>query len=161
MAGTAFCDKFEDFIQWLTAENEFSDSVIESLKGQCMYCLMYMYYFYCLCNVENEIDHESFMLLTDSDIFDIVKPIGTRRKLIAKRDELKNSKRISRKENSELANEWQKNNTEKEPTPSDNDCYHTDIDDGPGSEIIWEDDFALSQYQDIDKSYEVAIYYVH
>lgn len=100
------------------------------------------------------------MLLTDGDISDIVKPIGTRRKLIAKRDELKNStlKEVSRKENSELANEWQKNNTEREPMPSDNDCYHTDIDDGPGSEIIWEDDFVpLSQYQDIDKSYEVYI----
>lgn len=98
------------------------------------------------------------MLLTDVDIFDMVKPIGTRRKLIAKRDELKNStlKEISRKVESDSANGWQKDNNEREPIPSDS--YHTD--DEPGSEIIWEDDveFPLSQYQDIDNDYEVYIY---
>ena len=99
------------------------------------------------------------MLLTDGDICDMVKPIGTRRKLIAKRDELKNStlKEISRKVESDSSNDWQRNDTEREPMLSDNDCYHTD--DEPGSEIIWEDDveFSLSRYQDIDNNYEVYI----
>jgi len=35
MAGmTASCEKSEEFMQWLAAEKEFSESVIESLKGQ-------------------------------------------------------------------------------------------------------------------------------
>lgn len=120
-----------------------------------------MYYilelFTYLCHVENEIDRESFLLLTDGDIFDMVKPIGTRRRLIAKRDELKNStlKEISRKVESGSANGQQRTNTDRESVPSENDCYHTD--DEPGSEIIWEDDveFSLSQYQDVDNNYEV------
>ena len=103
----------------------------------------------CLCPVENEIDRESFLLLTDADIFDMVKPIGTRRKLIAKRDELKNStlKQIG----------WQKNDTEGESIPSVNEGYQAD--DEPGPEIYWEDDeeFSLSQYayEDTDYNYEV------
>ena len=103
----------------------------------------------CLCPVENEIDRESFLLLTDANIFDMVKPIGTRRKLIAKRDELKNStlKQIG----------WQKNDTEGESIPSVNEGYQAD--DEPGPEIYWEDDeeFSLSQYayEDTDYNYEV------
>ena len=85
----------------------------------------------------------------------MVKPIGTKRKLIAKRDELKNYtlKEIPRKVESASANGWQKN---REPMPSDNESYQTD--DELGSEIIWEDDVPLSQYQDFDNNYEVYIY---
>ena len=85
----------------------------------------------------------------------MVKPIGARRKLIAKRNELKNST-LKQIPESASASGWQKNNTETESIPSDNEGYQAD-----GSEIVWEDDdaeFSLSQYQDIDYNYEVRIY---
>ena len=40
------------------------------------------------CILENEVDGEGFLLLTDEDIGDMVKPLGVRRKLITKRNML-------------------------------------------------------------------------
>ena len=40
------------------------------------------------CILENEVDGEGFLLLTDEDMGDMVKPLGARRKLITKRNTL-------------------------------------------------------------------------
>ena len=69
---TASCEKSEELMQWLAAE--FSENVIESLKGQSITQINFKI---CLCPAENEIDVESFLLLTDADIFDMVKPEGS------------------------------------------------------------------------------------
>jgi len=74
---------------------------------------------------------------------------------------LKNSrglKQIPKKVKSASANNWRKNNSDREPIPSDNDGYQAD--DEPGSEIVWEDDveFPFSQYQDHDYNYEVGMH---
>ena len=39
-------------------------------------------------HLENEVDGESFLLLTNEDMAEIIKPLGVRRKLIAKRNML-------------------------------------------------------------------------
>lgn len=98
---------------------------------------------YTLALPENEVDGEGFLLLTDDDIFSMVKPFGARRKLIAKRNE--------------LAKDTREDFDESQPTEKDdNNSYLAD------DEIIWEDDgefshpqeddaeFSLSQYQDND-----------
>ena len=56
---------------------------LDILKVVCVYVCVFMHVY-----LENEVDGEGFLLLTDEDMGDMVKPLGARRKLITKRNML-------------------------------------------------------------------------
>ena len=75
----------EDFTTWLESRNV-SSATIGILKGQnCIPNLLLEVFD---GNTDNEVYRKEFQLLTDDDLAEIIKPIGTRRKLINLRDKL-------------------------------------------------------------------------
>ena len=81
----AFSEKTESqVLEWLKEEG-FQENVISIFEGM-WYCswLSYQFFFFS----DNQVDGEGFLLLTDTDISEIIKAKGVMRKLVARRNQL-------------------------------------------------------------------------
>ena len=92
MAAEFTSKSVNDFNKWLQEEG-FNENIRKNFEGSTMIvatlvrriCLKLRLH---VLHLENEVDGEGFLLLTDEDMADMVKPLGARRKLITKRNML-------------------------------------------------------------------------
>ena len=70
-----------EFAEWLR-EEKFTEETVQIFKGKCIIlAIIVKTGLYVIKSLDNEVDGESFLLLTDADLSGIIKAVGTRRRL--------------------------------------------------------------------------------